>query len=585
MIVDEVLKRLRWIEQALSASRAPFVLALMPVLLIAHSFDDGWYGDDFVQRTWLADSRETNARAAWLLPENAPPSNRFHYSMFELFNFADGGERVQHWIERGVLPWWTHPELRIRFFRPISGVTHWLDYTLWPGSPFSMHLHNALWLFAMASIAIFTFRLFLPSKTALLAGVFFALNNCLAGAAWIAGRNALIGATFVFATLYCHHRWRTGDKRLYIAALLSFIAALFSSESGVTAFVFVLSYSLFLECQTGLKRLLLLLPYLAIAIVWKLLYWLMGYGVQYSGLYVDPLNMSEFFFAVIQTYPALLQSLVISNVFHDSLPIGLSIGGLFFLLAIPLVQTNPTARFFLFATLLSLLPLCAHRWGANIERLFYIPAFGLSGLLAVVLVYWHDRLARLTNQFSAGATTSVIVISLLGLSAVSMVHKTSKPSQEQHDLFYAAAPYNWMFRDDGDDLFLFGTPNSTWNFYYPFLSAPELNFEPFSPAYTLVPDLNYEISAAYQNQIVLTLKEDWNLSAYDSVWRARESFYFEEGQRISAGDLQVVVLEVNQYHRPKKLLFTFLSPITIRGYYWRQWRLGRWNPMPIGAVE
>ncbi len=577
-------KRLRWTEQEFSVSWAPFVLALLPVMLIAHSFDDGWYGDDFVQRTWLADSTETNARAAWLLPGNSPPTNRFHYAAFELFNFADGGERVQHWIERGVMPWWTHPELRVRFFRPLSGITHWIDYTLWPGSPFVMHLHNALWLFAMASIAIVAFRLFLPKNTALLAGLLFVLNDCLSGAAWIAGRNALLAAPFVFATLYCHYRWRAGERRFYFAALLSLIAALLSSESGTIALVLVFCYCLFLEPQPGLKRLLSLLPYFTLVFVWKLLYGRMGYGVDHSGLYVDPLNVSEFVPAIIHTYPAMLQALIVPDLFHHSLAIGVSIGGFLFLSSVPVIQAVPTARYFLCATVLSLLPLCAHRWGANIERLFYIPAFGLSGLLAIVLAYWYERLTQGVNQPAAKVSVSLVVMALVGLSSTSMIQKASKPKNEQHDLMNAVAGYQIGRFEENQSVLLFGTPNSAWHFYCAFLSSEKSGSQHNHPIYILVPDIEYDLKV--RNEFSLTINADqWQLNYLDSVWRAEDDFQFQIDDTIDAGAFQVVIIDVDEDQRPRIIQFIFNEPVESPHYHWRQWRLGRWTVTPVMPVE
>ncbi|MDP8243994.1 MAG: hypothetical protein P9L94_07935 [Candidatus Hinthialibacter antarcticus] len=584
-MVKWVQQRLQQLRQALDAPWLPYCLALLPLLLIAHSFNDGWYGDDFVQRTWLMDSAETNARAAWLLPDNSPPSNRFHYAMFELFNFADGGEQVQHWVERGVMPWWTHPELRVRFFRPLSGITHWLDYTLWPGSPFIMHLHNALWLFVMVSIAIFTFRLFLPSKVALLAGVFFALNDCLAGAAWIAGRNALLSAVFVFATLYCHHRWRTGEKRFCIAALLSFLAALLSSESGVCALAFLIAYTVFIDPRSGKKRCLSLLPYMVITIVWKILYELFGYGVQHSGLYVSPLNVGEFLLAVFQTYPALLQSLVIPDAFHYSLSIGLSIGALLFVLLLPVIQTNPVARFLLFATLLSLVPLCAHTWSTNIERLFYIPAFGVCGLFAIVVIYWHERLSHLINPSTTKLAMSIVVTFALALSAYSMFQKADKPKNEQADLLRAVSEYQFSQLNENHSIFLMGTPNSTWHFYYAFLHKPTVDEKTIARVYTLLPDLNVSFLNTDENEMIVNLKNNWTLSDYDSVWRSKKTFQFTNGQRINAGAFDVIVLESDEQLRPQRLKFVFDGSLASTRYDWRQWRLGRWNTMPIVVVE
>lgn len=43
------------------------------------------------------------------------------FTKYGLFVFADGNpERVRALVERGGLPWWSHPSLKIAFFRPLS---------------------------------------------------------------------------------------------------------------------------------------------------------------------------------------------------------------------------------------------------------------------------------------------------------------------------------------------------------------------------------------------------------------------------------------------------------------------------------
>ncbi|MBZ0257132.1 hypothetical protein K8I31_13780 [bacterium] len=567
-------RRLHEIRHTLDASWLPYGLALLPLLLIAHSFNDGWYGDDFVQRVWLVNSPETNETAAALSPSGAPPANRFSYSLFELFTFADGGPRVQHWIERGLIPWWTHPELRIRFFRPLAGITHWLDYQLWPQSPLMMHIQNALWMLLMLAAAVAVLRLMLPPKVALLAAALFALNECLAGAAWIAGRNALLAAAFVFAAIYFHHGWRNGEKRCFFYAMFSLIAALLSSESGVGAFCYLLAYELFLSQGLYKKRGAALAPYLAVLIVWKVLYVLLGYGVAHTDLYIDPLNAAQFIPAVIFRYPALLRTLLFPNAFEPYSLLFIWCVVLIGCAAAPVIKQNATARFFLLGMLLSLLPACSHAWGVSVERLFYLSAFGASGLFAVVAAYWFQRAPA---SLSVRIVIASLVVCMMMLSANSMFTKSSKPLQEQRDLVNAVSPYNEFTLQSGGAAFLFGTPNSTWHFYYPFLNASASRLA----AYNLLPDLNYEIELIDENQMVVSMKKVWRLNEFDSVWRDRISFHFEEGRRIYAGEFEVVVLKVDEDGSPRKLQFNFRKPMADSNYYWRQWRMNHWQVLHL----
>ena len=51
-------------------------------------------------------------------------------------------------VDLGAMPWWVHPEIKISFFRPLTGLTHWFDYEFYPETPFLMHLQNLIWLAA-----------------------------------------------------------------------------------------------------------------------------------------------------------------------------------------------------------------------------------------------------------------------------------------------------------------------------------------------------------------------------------------------------------------------------------------------------
>ena len=48
-------------------------------------------------------------------------------------------------MDQGIIPWWSVADVRITFFRPLSTLTHWLDFQLWPESHEMMHVHSLLW--------------------------------------------------------------------------------------------------------------------------------------------------------------------------------------------------------------------------------------------------------------------------------------------------------------------------------------------------------------------------------------------------------------------------------------------------------
>ena len=68
-----------------------------------------------------------------------------------LFTFVRAGDVAT--AGRIALPWWSSPDLQIAFWRPVSAVTHVLDYALWPDVPWLMHAHSVLWYAAAVLLA------------------------------------------------------------------------------------------------------------------------------------------------------------------------------------------------------------------------------------------------------------------------------------------------------------------------------------------------------------------------------------------------------------------------------------------------
>jgi hypothetical protein len=78
------------------------------------------------------------------------PSGRFGEfvrSPLDMFRFISGDrDETLRKMDLGFLPWWTVPEAHAAFFRPLTTLTHWVDYRLWPNWPVLMHVQNVLWL-------------------------------------------------------------------------------------------------------------------------------------------------------------------------------------------------------------------------------------------------------------------------------------------------------------------------------------------------------------------------------------------------------------------------------------------------------
>ncbi len=96
-----------------SATRWAVAFALV---LASPSLFEGLQGDDF------------NFLAAVQDGESAT-------NLFDPFRFrTEGQAHVSVMKARGELPWWVDDGARLRFWRPITSASHYLDFALWPNA-------------------------------------------------------------------------------------------------------------------------------------------------------------------------------------------------------------------------------------------------------------------------------------------------------------------------------------------------------------------------------------------------------------------------------------------------------------------
>ena len=128
------------------------------------------------------------------------------HAWWDLYTFirADPEELALHRAV-GTLPWWTFDDINGSVLRPLSSLTLYLDWQLWPSNAFASHLHNLAWWAAMlASASRLLFRV-LPGRVAALAIAIMALDHGVSmNVGWVANRATLLCATFAFLALSSH---------------------------------------------------------------------------------------------------------------------------------------------------------------------------------------------------------------------------------------------------------------------------------------------------------------------------------------------------------------------------------------------
>ena len=215
------------------------------------------------------------------------PAPRF--GAFDLYDFVNDGDRAVLY-DRGILPWWSEPDLQVRFFRPLSSALLWADYKLFDGSPLPLHIHSLLWWVATVLAARALYRRLLAPRVAAIATVIFALAPChVFPIAWLANREALVSIAFGIAALDAYLRWRE-KRRLLDAALATglFALSMTGGEYAIGFAGYVLAFELMTPGERPGRRGLGVMPFVVPLVSYMLVRAMLGYGAHGSGYYADP---------------------------------------------------------------------------------------------------------------------------------------------------------------------------------------------------------------------------------------------------------------------------------------------------------
>lgn len=289
---DRTKPDLRW----LSGRWPPWVCAALVTLFALPTLDDGWIADDHLHRARLI---EPTTPSRWDRP-------------FGIFDFArlDPAPRIRS----GELPWWTSPDFSMSFFRPLSELSHALDYVLASESSFLARSHSLLAFLIMLLVVTRLFHRLdpIPSR-ANLASIIYTLASCHAmPLVWVANRSALLSVLWGALAVERHHHWQVTRKRgAAVAATLSCAASLLTGELGLSTIGFLLGYAIGnIDVPPWNRRLRALWPYGVLTLGWLTLYIAGEYGVRDSEIYANPVHRPlEFVKLAAERAPVLITAL------------------------------------------------------------------------------------------------------------------------------------------------------------------------------------------------------------------------------------------------------------------------------------
>lgn len=225
--------------------------------------------------------------------------------IWDLYNFSDGSvEEADILRHNGFFPWFTHREVRLSMFRPLSSLLVALDHHLFGDEAFSFHVHSVAWWVAMLWAVAWLLGELLPRPVAYIALAFFTVDEShTVPFAWVANRCSL-GSTF-FGTLgllaYVRYRER-GSAKAAAGCVASFVMALAFGEYGLCFAPYIAAYELWRilaarrageQRERGWlaliqKHVLAMWPVAVPCTIFVAIRYALGRGPLHSGVYIGP---------------------------------------------------------------------------------------------------------------------------------------------------------------------------------------------------------------------------------------------------------------------------------------------------------
>jgi hypothetical protein len=575
-----------WFQRVLTHKRFPLYVSILAIVLVTPSIWSGLQVDDFFHRLILMDLQ---------------PYPDIAVDKWDLFHFTPGEpEHNQSMMEKGLLPWWSSPVFHAAFWRPVTVATHRLDYILWPNSPVLMHIQSILWYGALIFCAALLYRRMPgPANTAAFAALLYALDDAHGfPVGWIANRNGVIAALFGVTALIFHDAWRRHQIRFALpVACLSLSAGLLSAEAAVGITAYFIAYSVYLDEGSVSRRFASLLPYTLIIVIWLIARHHLGYGVDGSELYIDPLSDTlRFLNALWSRLPLLLASQLFlpmasaANFLPGNLIVATWIISLLILVTMAwflkdIIRSDRIARFWTLGMCLSLIPVSAtfpH------ERLLFFCGLGGMGLLAQFILHPGIESGTASKSRSHHRFVRILVGLLICVHLIlSPIHlAVSSQSPKYLGLAFTQTADTIRIPEDADkrDLILVNPPIPFAAQYVPVLRI--LNGQSV-PLHTraLAPGDGTLICRRLDDRTIVLKPENGFVSApFDDLFRdiARP---FKIGDTIVLDGVSVKILEVLPDGRPAEAAFIFnvtLEDSSLMWFHHDQDGYRAFRPPPIG---
>jgi hypothetical protein len=524
-----------------------------------------------------------------------------------MFSFTSGRAEDNHaLIDQGVLlPWWGDPHHLNAFFRPLSALTHRLDFALWPEQAWAMHAHSLLWFAALLLVVAHVYRTLdgregrapLPAPaapTAILALALFALDdNHGMTITWIANRNALIATALALPALSAHHRYRAhGWWPGAWLGPLCFALGLCGGETAVAVFGYLLAYAACLDRGPLARRALSMAPFVALIVAWRVVFVLLGLGSQGSGAYHDPAHEPLAYAAALAHHlPVLLSSqlgLPLADNWFWGPPswdapiwlLSITTVSVLLLLGHVLLREDRAARFWMVGMLLSACAVSASLPG---ERLVLVPGIGGSMFIAKLIYALWPRAGVARPPWMRGACAALVLVHLvsapLALPARAWSMHVLESAVERTD---RAIPSTPAVTDK--TVVVINTPADMLLNYLQVMRAERGVPRPRHLYWLSTASSPLTLTTLDDSTLRIRASGGFVLSPPERHYRADPST-LSVGSTVALSDMTVRVVETTPDRRPAVADFRFATPLRSEQrvfFSWQHGQLMRFVPPPPG---
>lgn len=526
--------------------------------------------DDFILRAQL---------------EHAPSIEGAGSGPLDLFVFADGDvARNQALMDRGAgLPWWTHPEAKGAFFRPLTSLTHWLDAALWPGLAWAQYAHSLVWFAVVLLAARWVYlRLGMRPWVVGVAVLIFALDEAHGSVVgWIANRNSLIATACALIALAAHHQAsRERPWRNAALALMAFALGLAATEFAVGVLGYLVAHALLVDERPAKVRFLSLLPYAGVVLGWRVAYSAMGYGAYGLGSYIDPVGDTGRFLAVL---PFRVTQLLSSQLggpsadFEPLLPAELA-PALLLVAAVglgvaawalyPTVRSDKRMQFWAIGAALAAVPVSA-TWAS--DRLLWFVGLGVAPIVAAALDAGLRRGLWSPGHRVRGVLLGAFALAHLVAAPAQLPVRATSMSSLGQQVAKVDASLPSLPEVENQTFVLLDPPVSVYASYLQVRRAVHGDPRP-KHLYWLAPRTSeVEITRLDEKRLRVRTSAGFLNTTFERHYRDPK-YEMPIGHRVELSEVTIEVIELTDDGRPRACDFVFRESLDAARYRFFRWK-------------